>query len=75
MGVFFVFFAFPSCTLELIRYLSKIRNLSLIHIYKYEYYLSKRTSVYTGAGFAQVKYDDEGSDKTTQAYLGLTHRF
>ena len=41
---------------------------------KYEYYLSKRTSVYTGAGFAQVKYDD-GSDKTTQAYLGLTHRF
>ena len=42
---------------------------------KYEYYLSKRTSVYTGAGFAQVKYDDEGSDKTTQAYLGLTHRF
>lgn len=41
----------------------------------YEYYLSKRTSVYTGAGFAQVKYDDEGSDKTTQAYLGLTHRF
>ena len=42
---------------------------------KYEYYPSKRTSVYTGAGFAQVKYDDEGSDKTTQAYLGLTHRF
>ena len=42
---------------------------------KYEYYLSKRTSVYTGPGFAQVKYDDEGSDKTTQAYLGLTHRF
>ena len=42
---------------------------------KYEYYLSKRTSVYTGAGFAQVKYDDEGSDKTTQAYLGLTRRF
>lgn len=42
---------------------------------KYEYYLSKRTSVYTGAGFAQVKYDDDGSDKTTQAYLGLTHRF
>lgn len=36
---------------------------------------SKRTSVYTGAGFAQVKYDDDGSDKTTQAYLGLTHRF
>ncbi len=42
---------------------------------KYEYYLSKRTSVYTGAGFAQVKYDDDGSEKTTQAYLGLTHRF
>ena len=42
---------------------------------KYEYYLSKRTSVYTGAGFAQVKYDDDGSDKTTQAYLCLTHRF
>ena len=31
-SVFFVFFGFPSCTLELIRYLSKIRNMSNVFI-------------------------------------------
>lgn len=48
---------------------------------RYEYSLSKRTSVYGGAGVAQSKiknYDDEGGnykDFIGQAYLGLVHRF
>ncbi len=41
---------------------------------KYEYYLSKRTSLYTGAGYAEVK-DDTDKNKVAQAYVGLTHRF
>lgn len=46
---------------------------------KYEYTLSKRTSLYTGAGVWQKKMsDNEGyTDKDTgiQAYAGMTHRF
>lgn len=47
---------------------------------RYEYSLSKRTSVYGGAGVAQAKikdYDDGGNykDFIGQAYLGLVHRF
>ena len=48
---------------------------------KYEYMLSKRTSVYVGGGYAESKasiskggYDD-AKDKIGQAYLGMTHRF
>lgn len=42
---------------------------------KYEYFLSKRTSLYTGAGYAQIKGDDDWKDQVAQAYAGLTHRF
>lgn len=42
---------------------------------KYEYYLSKRTSLYTGAGYGEVKSDEEGKAQVGQAYVGLTHRF
>lgn len=45
---------------------------------KYEYPLSKRTSVYTGAGYSQTKAELDvldGKEKNTQAYVGLTHKF
>ena len=46
---------------------------------KYEYSLSKRTSLYTGAGVwkEKVNYDDSNKDQDTgfQAYAGLTHKF
>ena len=45
---------------------------------KYEYPLSKRTSVYTGLGYGQTKADDSEShdkEKNSQAYVGLTHKF
>lgn len=47
---------------------------------RYEYPLSKRTSVYVGGGAAQAKIDN-GNDSSDykefigQAYTGLTHRF
>ena len=46
---------------------------------KYEYPLSKRTSLYTGAGVYQEKdeYDSKREVKTTQyqAFAGMTHKF
>lgn len=45
---------------------------------KYEYPLSKRTSLYTGAGWSQEKMkSDEGTEKQTiyQAFAGMTHKF
>ena len=46
---------------------------------KYEYPLSKRTSVYTGAGYSQTKVDNadglNAKEKNSQAYVGLTHKF
>lgn len=45
---------------------------------KYEYPLSKRTSLYTGAGWAQEKYtSDAKTEKDTiyQAFAGMTHKF
>ena len=52
---------------------------------RYTYYLSKRTSVYLGAGYAEAKVDANDIDaqnelhdyklKTTQVYTGLTHTF
>ena len=47
---------------------------------KYEYPLSKRTSLYTGAGWSQEKLEDsdgtyEEKIKVYQAFAGLTHRF
>ena len=46
---------------------------------KYEYPLSKRTSVYTGAGYAEEKItsvdDYESKKKISQAFVGLTHKF
>lgn len=43
---------------------------------RYEYSLSKRTSVYTGAGYSQLKADDvDTKDQLVQAYVGLTHKF
>ena len=48
---------------------------------KYEYALSKRTSLYTGAGYGKTKFDAAKLEKhdtvneVTQAYVGLTHRF
>ena len=48
---------------------------------RYEYPLSKRTSVYLGGGAAQAKIEEgneSGSDYKEfigQAYTGLTHRF
>lgn len=57
------------------------RDMSYVGIDgRYTYPLSKRTSIYGGAGYAQAKYDaiSETSDrkeKVAQAYLGLTHTF
>lgn len=51
---------------------------------KYEYRLSKRTSVYTGAGYAKVSTDSvnygnfeivDAEDKVIEAFVGLTHNF
>ncbi|MBS5492261.1 MAG: porin [Sutterella wadsworthensis] len=46
---------------------------------KYEYPLSKRTSIYTGAGVAQEKFDyknnSEKKETMYQAFAGLTHSF
>ena len=47
---------------------------------KYEYPLSKRTSIYTGAGVAQDKFDSKNVNKEEketlyQAFVGLTHNF
>lgn len=45
---------------------------------KYEYPLSKRTSLYTGAGWSQEKLkSDNYSEKDTvyQAFAGMTHKF
>ena len=47
---------------------------------KYEYPLSKRTSVYTGAGFGQEKIESnadsyEAKQKLYQAFVGMTHSF
>lgn len=45
---------------------------------RYEYPLSKRTTLYTGAGYGytEAKADGEKLDKSiTQAYVGLTHKF
>ncbi len=45
---------------------------------KYEYPLSKRTSVYGGTGFYKAKLDnsqDTYKEEAYQAYLGLTHCF
>ena len=45
---------------------------------KYEYPLSKRTSLYTGAGWSQDKFkSDANTEKETiyQAFAGMTHRF
>ena len=47
---------------------------------KYEYRLSKRTSVYTGAGFYKATIDStnttpEIEDKVVEAFVGLTHNF
>lgn len=47
---------------------------------RYEYPLSKRTTVYTGAGYGKVTLDkvgaiEEQSDEIVQAYVGLKHTF
>lgn len=48
---------------------------------KYVYPLSRRTSLYAGAGYAHAKLDGEATDKAdtkanvTQAYMGVTHKF
>ena len=50
---------------------------------RYTYPLSKRTSLYAGAGYSQTKYEtskvaanlSDVKDKVAQAYLGLTHTF
>ena len=48
---------------------------------KYVYPLSRRTSLYAGAGYAHAKLDGDATDKAdtkanvTQAYLGVTHKF
>ena len=46
---------------------------------RYSYALSKRTSIYAGAGASQLKYYNSNAenvkDKYGQAYLGLTHAF
>lgn len=47
---------------------------------KYEYPLSKRTSIYTGAGISQEKLEDKNGGyeekiKLYQAFAGLTHKF
>ena len=48
---------------------------------RYVYPLSRRTSLYAGAGYAHAKMDGTATDKgdtkanVTQAYMGLTHKF
>lgn len=48
---------------------------------KYVYPLSRRTSLYAGAGYAHAKLDGNVTDKgdtkanVTQAYMGVTHKF
>ncbi len=45
---------------------------------KYEYPLSKRTSVYTGLGYAQEKLKQDNrteKDHLYQAFAGMTHKF
>ena len=51
---------------------------------RYTYYLSKRTSLYLGAGFSQTKLDvkglkteftDDYKYQVTQVYTGITHTF
>lgn len=48
---------------------------------KYVYPLSRRTSLYAGAGYAHAKLDGDATDKgdtkanVTQAYMGVTHKF
>ncbi len=48
---------------------------------RYEYPLSKRTTVYTGAGYGKTKIDQvvdgdvERSNELVQAYVGLKHTF
>lgn len=48
---------------------------------KYVYPLSRRTSLYAGAGYAHAKLDADATDKAdtkanvTQAYMGVTHKF
>ena len=46
---------------------------------KYEYPLSKRTSLYSGAGYSEEKItsvdDYESKTKTSQAFVGMTHKF
>lgn len=41
---------------------------------RYVYPLSKRTSLYTGAGYSRTELEDVESDNV-QAYFGLTHKF
>ena len=45
---------------------------------RYEYPLSKRTSLYTGAGYGQAKEDHGDTEKKNslvQAYVGMVHSF
>lgn len=48
---------------------------------KYVYPLSRRTSLYAGAGYAHAKLDGDATDKAdtkanvTQAYMGVMHKF
>lgn len=47
---------------------------------RYEYPLSKRTAIYTGAGYGKVSLDkvgavEEQSEEIVQAYVGLKHTF
>lgn len=49
---------------------------------RYVYPLSKRTSLYAGAGYAEEKAESDNADLTTdskikigQAYAGITHKF
>ena len=49
---------------------------------RYTYYLSKRTSLYLGAGFSQTKLDTSVIEpahdykyQVTQVYTGITHTF
>lgn len=44
----------------------------------YEYPLSKRTFVYTAAGYTQVKTETAGVEtktKTSEVMLGMVHKF
>lgn len=45
---------------------------------RYGYSLSKRTTVYTGAGYAKTTFKEDGDkekDQIAQVYMGLTHTF